>query len=145
MRLRLSLVLPCGLLALLLFVGMVPSSHAARDWLGGVPSKPKSATIPDVKGDLELLVFEVENCTYCGVFRRDVLPQYQQGPTAAVAPIRFVDLNRVNTDTLNLRGALKVVPTAVLMKDGKEVDRIVGYTGPANFFKLVAHLINLAD
>ena len=33
-----------------------------------------------------------------------------------------------------------MLPTAVLMQGGREIDRIVGYWGPDNFFKLLAHM-----
>ena len=33
-----------------------------------------------------------------------------------------------------------MVPTAVLIKDGREVDRIAGYWAPDNFFKMVAYI-----
>lgn len=112
---------------------------------GGLLSKP-SVGLGEVApaGTLELLVFEVEGCTYCDVMRRDVLPRYRSAPVGAEAPMRFVDINKVDTDTLALRGALRVVPTVVLMKDGKEVERIDGYTGPETFFQLVARMLDKA-
>ena len=41
----------------------------------------------------EIVVVEVENCIYCGLFRRDVLPTYRGSIRAKSVPIRFVDLN----------------------------------------------------
>ena len=38
-----------------------------------------------------------------------------------------------------------MVPTVVLMKDGHEVDRITGYWGADNFFKMVAYIIGKAE
>jgi thioredoxin-related protein len=90
-------------------------------------------------------VFEVDGCTMCDVFRRDVLPQYQSGAAAARAPLRFVDINKTDPDTLALRGRVLQVPTAVLMQDGREFDRITGYVGPSNFFRMLDWLLARAE
>jgi thioredoxin-related protein len=90
---------------------------------------------------IELLVFEHSDCTYCRVFRRDVLPKYKSSGTGASVPLRFVDIEKSDLSALGLKSRIHVLPTAVLMKDGSEVDRIVGYWGPDNFFKLLAHML----
>lgn len=107
---------------------------AARDWL----SRPRTGA------HLELLVFEREACAYCEVFRRDVAPRYTRSTIAADAPLRFVDIDKVDMGRLGLRSKLDVLPTAVLMKDGIEVDRIPGYTGPDIFFQVVPLLLERA-
>lgn len=89
----------------------------------------------------ELLVFEVDGCTYCAVFRRDVLARYQRSPLNTEAPIRFVDLNKTSEKHYALNGDIAMVPTAVLMSQGREVDRLAGYWGPDNFFKLMAGIL----
>lgn len=136
-------------LLLMLALSLMPASRgfAARDWLpsfGGSLTKPSTGDGVGSSG-LELLVFEVEGCVYCDVMRRDVLPRYRTTPTGEQAPMRFVDINKVDTDKLALRGALQVVPTAVLMKDGKEVERIERYFGPEMFFQLVERMIEKAQ
>lgn len=100
---------------------------------------------PSTSQGLELLVFEHPDCVYCRVFRRDVLPKYRQSPVAAEAPLRFIDIEKSDVDRLALKSRIVMLPTAVLMKDGNEVDRIAGYWGPDNFFKLLAHLIARAE
>lgn len=151
MRLVLSVRLefiPVIVLALLLALWPAPQGRAARDWLpsfGGSLAKPSvglgdSAPI----GDLEILVFEVDGCTYCEVMRRDVLPRYRTSASGAQAPMRFIDMNQVDTDKLALRGSVQVVPTVILMKNGKEVDRVERYFGPEMFFQIVARMIEQA-
>ena len=92
-------------------------------------------------GSIELLVFEHAECTYCQVFRRDVLPKYKNSGTGTSVPIRFIDIEKSDLRALGLKSRIRMLPTAVLMKDGKEVDRIVGYWGPDNFFKLLATML----
>jgi thioredoxin-related protein len=94
---------------------------------------------------VELLVFEHAECTYCRVFRRDVLPRYKSSGTGTSVPLRFIDIERSDLGALGLKSRIHVLPTAVLMKDGHEVDRIVGYWGPDNFFKLLAVMLIKAE
>ena len=56
-------------------------------------------------------------------------------------PLRFIDVSTTDTAGLGLRGAIRTVPTAVVMQDGREVDRIVGYWGPTNFFIMLSHIL----
>ena len=51
-------------------------------------------------------------------------------PQSREVPLRYVDLNAVDADLLGLAGPVTMVPTIVLMRDGQEVSRIAGYTGP---------------
>jgi thioredoxin-related protein len=90
---------------------------------------------------LEIVVFERAGCTYCQIFRRDVLPQYNRSPTAAKAPMRFVDIDQVDLDALPLQSHLTILPTAVIMHNGRELERIAGYTGPEIFFQIINHLL----
>jgi thioredoxin-related protein len=90
---------------------------------------------------VELLIFERADCAYCRVFRRDVLPKYRHAVRDDAVPLRFVDIDKSDTGTLALKARIDTLPTAVLMKNGNEVDRIVGYWGPDNFFKLLAHML----
>jgi thioredoxin-related protein len=90
---------------------------------------------------VEVLVFEHPDCVYCRVFRRDVLPKYRDAVRADAAPLRFVDIATGDTASLGLNTRIDTVPTAVVMRDGREVDRIVGYWGPTNFFKLLSHIL----
>jgi thioredoxin-related protein len=90
---------------------------------------------------IEIVVFERADCTYCQIFRRDVLPQYNRSLTAAKAPIRFVDIDQVDLDVLPLQSRLTILPTAVIMHNGRELERIAGYTGPEIFFQIINRLL----
>ena len=96
---------------------------------------------PAATPPVELLVFERADCAYCRVFRRDVLPKYRHAVRDDAVPLRFVDIDKSDTERLALKARIDTLPTAVLMKNGREVDRIAGYWGPDNFFKLLAHML----
>jgi thioredoxin-related protein len=89
---------------------------------------------------MELVVFEHPNCSYCPAFRRNVAQRYQASPQAADAPLRFVDIATTDSRRYELKLPISVVPTAVLIKNGREVDRIAGYWAPDSFFKMVSYI-----
>jgi thioredoxin-related protein len=116
-----------------LLLGWIGIGRAALD---GAPARSPS---------LEVLVFEHVDCVYCQVFRRDVLPKYRHSVRTEVAPLRFVDIQASNAGSLALNSRIDTVPTVVVMRDGQEVGRIVGYWGPTNFFKMLAHILGRAE
>lgn len=127
------LIFTLGLL--LAAAGAVRStSEAAQD----IAATPRAASV-------ELLVFEHSDCTYCRVFRSDVVPRYNEGGQAARAPLRFINIERTAVDGLGLNAGIHMVPTFVLMKNGREVDRIVGYWAPDNFFKMLTYILLKAE
>jgi thioredoxin-like negative regulator of GroEL len=89
----------------------------------------------------EIVVFEAENCTYCSAFRSQILPNYRQSPRNVELPVRFVDVNATGVDKMKLIAPIQMVPTVVMMKNGQEVDRIQGYTGPELFHQLVTKML----
>jgi thioredoxin-related protein len=130
-----SLALGAAVLAVGLVIGSIGSgpSHAARDMT------PE----PALNGArLEILVFETEACTYCEIFRRDVAPRYRFAPLASQAPLRFIDIGKVDVDKIGLAARLDILPTTVLMKDGKEVERITGLTAAETYYRLLQYMIN---
>lgn len=110
---------------------------------------PSSAATPtdtakDVPTGFELVVFEAENCTTCLLFRRDIAPRYMQSIRGGTAPLRYVDVAASDPAaqaqrTEILVRPLRMIPTVIITEDGREFARIEGYTGPDNFFQMVAH------
>ena len=116
----------------LLLFAIAGQGEAARD----VSSAPMK-TGPR----LEILVFETESCTYCEIFRRDVAPGYRLAPIAASAPLRFIDVAKVDLDRIGLAARVEILPTTVLMRDGHEVERITGLTAAETYYVLIRHMI----
>jgi hypothetical protein len=96
---------------------------------------------------MELLVFERADCGYCEMFRTRIAPAYASGVTGLRAPLRYIDIDRADIDEgkMGLKARINVVPTAVLMRDGVEVDRIVGLTAPQTFQTLIQHMMPSVD
>ena len=129
---RLSLCLLVAALAVL-FVAKPPGLPVIA---APATSTPAPAT--------ELLVFEHPQCTYCEVFRRNVLPKYQIATHVSAPPVRFIDVSNGDLDRLGLSARIQMVPTAVVLRDGREMGRIEGYWSSANFFAMLAHILDAA-
>ena len=74
--------------------------------------------------------------------RRDIAPSYRFAPLAETAPLRFVDVGKVNVNGIGLTSSLNVLPTTVLMKDGREVERVPGLTKAETYYTLLKHMIS---
>jgi thioredoxin-related protein len=112
-------------------------------WLGN--SRAALDRAPVRAPSLEVLVFEHTDCVYCQILRRDVLPKYRHSVRSDVAPLRFVDVQASDIGGLGLNARIDTVPTVIVMRDGREVGRIVGYWGPTNFFSLLTHILGRAE
>jgi thioredoxin-related protein len=108
-----------------------PASQAALDF-----TDPAEAA-----SDLEIVVVEAPGCIYCHLFRRDVWPFYENSQRAKSVPMRFVDLNSGDVEELALESPIESVPTALVLRQNKEVGRIPGYVGPESFFHSIDRLL----
>ncbi len=127
----------------LVMLGMIAIALLAWQQAGQAARSVDIGPLPQ-GDDIELVVFEVDGCNYCRLFRRDVLPAYTLSPRAGEVPIRFVDLND-GTGGIRLTSPIDVVPTAVLVRNNRETGRISGYSGPESFFQLMRYLLTRAD
>jgi Thioredoxin-like domain len=101
--------------------------------------------VPITPTRVEILVFETEDCLYCQIFRRDVLPQYEVSKRARVAPIRFLNATTADPKKLGLDAPISMLPTVVVMREGRERGRITGYLGPEPFFHMVTRIIRTTN
>jgi thioredoxin-related protein len=124
---KLSWIVAAALVAAAPFTGV----RARQD--PGKPAAPAAV--------YELIVFEADGCVYCQDFRTRIQPLYTASALGREAPLRYVNVSRSDETKMGLSGAITIAPTIVLMHNGLEVDRIVGYTGPGDFMKLVAHMM----
>lgn len=122
---------------------------AALTVIGREGHAARTAASPIVTGSIaardELVVYEIPSSAYCKLFRRDVVPAFERSSRARTLPMRFVDLSLDGVSQDGLDAPVNVVPTVVLMRDGREAGRITGYTGPESFFHLVSHMLGPAE
>lgn len=93
----------------------------------------------------EVVVFEADGCNFCESFRTDILPLFKASKIGRDTPIRFVNVTHADETKMGLASAITLAPTVVVMHQGQELDRIVGYTGPFNFMKLIAHMMGRSE
>lgn len=106
-------------------------------WLGGPARAARDPKPKDAIARTEILVYEDPDSPPCQVFRRDIVPVYQASSRSRRVPLRFIDITSMPSDTPGLTGPIEIVPTAVVMRDGEEIARIVGYWGPDAFGRMV--------
>lgn len=94
------------------------------------------------EGDAVLVMLERHDCPYCRRWLREVGPAWQASDLGRRAPLRRVDIGRgpLPPDLAFLRAAV-FTPTFVLVKDGREIGRIVGYQGEALFWQAAEALV----
>ena len=94
---------------------------------------------------MELLVLEIQGCTFCSLVKTHIQPAYERTPHARDMPMRYVDVTTQDETRLGLNRPIDTVPTIVLMRDGREVDRVAGFVGPENFLKVLTHMLGQID
>ena len=86
----------------------------------------------------ELVMFESDSCEWCEAWHDEIGVVYHKTQEARIAPLRRVSTeDPVPEDLAHIRG-IHYTPTFVLMEDGREVGRILGYPGEDFFWGLLA-------
>ena len=89
----------------------------------------------------ELLMIEEPGCVYCARFNREIGPAYPKTDEGKLAPLRRLQI--ADPWPASLAGVRKttVTPTFILVEDGVEVDRLVGYPGDEHFWFLLGQML----
>lgn len=87
---------------------------------------------------LSLVMIEEEGCGYCRRWLEEVGPGYAASDEGRRAPLRRLD--RFSSEAARFARVV-YTPTFVLLRDGQEKGRILGYPGPDFFWSLLADLL----
>jgi hypothetical protein len=94
------------------------------------------ALVPAVNA-AELIMFESESCEWCEEWHEKIGPIYPKTAAGKYAPLRRIDIaDKLPHDLVKLRAA-SYTPTFVILDNGKEVSRIIGYPGEDFFWGLL--------
>jgi hypothetical protein len=96
---------------------------------------------PQFAGAAELVVFERAGCARCLAWEHDIAPIYPKTEESRQAPLRRVDLAGPRPADLAGVNDVKYTPTFVLVEEGREIGRIVGYTGDEFFWPELRELL----
>ena len=105
----------------------------AAGWLVAAPALSRAA---------ELVMFESPTCDWCAAWEREVGVVYDKTEEGQRAPLRRVSLAEERPADLEGVSGVVYTPTFVLMENGAERGRILGYPGEANFWGLLGELIS---
>ena len=110
----------------------------AAPWFGMTVASAEP--LPD---GLRLVMVEDQACVYCRKWMAEVGPYYGTSTQGRRAPL---ERRMVGDPSLKPFGRLAYTPTFLLVRDGREVDRLVGYGGAAEFWRqLEAMLAKAGD
>lgn len=82
----------------------------------------------------ELVMFEAPGCEYCELWNEEVGEIYAETDTGRSMPLRRVQIEDSRPSDLRQVKGIRYSPTFVVIDEGREVGRIIGYTGEAFFW-----------
>jgi len=85
----------------------------------------------------ELVMFESDSCEWCEMWHEEIGVIYAKTDEAGIAPLRRVSIEDPIPGDLEHVRAVHYTPTFVVMEDGEEVGRILGYPGEGFFWGLL--------
>ncbi len=85
----------------------------------------------------ELVLFESAGCAWCEAWDAEIGAIYPKAAESRIAPLRRVDIHTGRPPDLAVIRGIVYTPTFVLMDNGEEVGRIIGYAGEEFFWGLL--------
>lgn len=89
----------------------------------------------------ELVMFEEAGCVWCRKWHAEIGPGYPRTDEGRKAPLRRHDIRKGMPAGIQLDKPVTMTPTFVLVEDGVELGRILGYPGPDFFYPLLGELL----
>ena len=89
----------------------------------------------------ELVMFESPGCPWCARWHAEVGPGYPKSDEGKRAPLRMHPLASAATAGVQFTSPVIASPTFVLVDEGREVGRIVGYPGADFFWALLGQMM----
>lgn len=93
----------------------------------------------------ELLMFERDGCPWCLRWHQEVGVGYPKSEEGQRAPLRVLRDAAPDKIGASLKSPVTMAPTFVLIAEGREVGRIVGYPGAEFFYGLLDELMKKLD
>ena len=89
----------------------------------------------------ELIMFNSSYCEWCELWEEEVGVVYDKTWEARIVPIRRVDIHEPRPDGLKQIKPVIYTPTFVMIHNGLEVDRILGYPDEGHFWGLLDEMV----
>jgi thioredoxin-related protein len=75
------------------------------------------------------------------MFHRNVADDYSNSWPGRIAPLERIYVSEYRANQFELKAPIQIVPTFVLIEDGKELLRLTGYFGRQNFFQIMTSVL----
>ncbi len=95
-----------------------------------------------VNAETILIMFEEEGCPYCEQWREEIGPIYSKTEEGKRAPLMRLDIYAPLPEGITIVSDPIYTPTFVLINDGQEVDRLLGYPGQDFFWGLLGRMLS---
>lgn len=89
----------------------------------------------------ELIMFEEAGCTWCERWNNEIGVAYANTDEGRIAPLRRVDLEAPRPSDLVSVQSITFSPTFVVMDEGRELGRIIGYPGQDFFWPMLQEIL----
>ena len=89
----------------------------------------------------ELVMLEQDYCSWCERWHEEIGPIYPKTAESRLAPLRQVDIHTPLPADLDFLQKSHFTRTFVLIHDGREIGRILGYPGEDFFWGLLAEMM----
>jgi len=97
--------------------------------------------LPQALQAAELVVVDQDNCPYCERFENEIAPAWPNTDEGRDVPLRHVNMHDQWPSDLESVSPATLTPTFILIEDGKELGRLVGYAGDEHFWFLIGELL----
>ena len=91
---------------------------------------------------VELVMFEEPGCGWCAAWDEEIGVVYHKTDEGRRAPLRRIDMTAAQPPELSQVEGVIFSPTFVLVKNGEEIGRIVGYPGEHFFWPMLQALLD---
>jgi len=90
--------------------------------------------VPTRANALELVYFDADWCAPCRKFKKEVLPGWKESELGARIELRMAEMKDQTRLGIGFAEKIVEVPVFVLVENGVEVGRVVGYTTARKFW-----------
>ena len=95
-----------------------------------------------LRAETILIMFDDEGCPYCDMWKAQIGPIYPKTSESEIAPLMIIDVDDPLPAGITIESTPIYTPTFVLVHDGQEIDRLLGYPGEDFFWFLLNRMLS---
>ena len=87
-----------------------------------------------LSSNLRLVMFTSKDCPACQAWEREIGSIYKKSQYQVTFPLTRLNFSTPRPEWLSIKEPISGTPTFVIIENGHEVGRILGFTGPEMFW-----------